>query len=150
MTDRWGFSCKIALRWMPLDLTDDKSTLVQVMAWCRQARSHYLSQCWPGSMTPYGVNRPQWVIAILFNSLAHGRWGNNFKLVISKFISKIYLTHLVLLPQGLNDDKSTLAQVKGWCCQATSHCLNQYWPSSMMLYVVSRPQCVDKESNDKG
>ena len=28
---------------MPLDLTDDKSTLVQVMAWCRQATSHYLS-----------------------------------------------------------------------------------------------------------
>ena len=23
----------MALRWMPLDLTDDKSTLVQVMAW---------------------------------------------------------------------------------------------------------------------
>ena len=23
-------------------LTDDKSTLVQVMAWCRQATSHYL------------------------------------------------------------------------------------------------------------
>ena len=29
-------------RWMPRDLTDDKSTLVQVMAWCRQATSHYL------------------------------------------------------------------------------------------------------------
>ena len=29
---------------MPLDLTDDKWTLVQVMAWCRQATSHYLSQ----------------------------------------------------------------------------------------------------------
>ena len=27
------------------DLTDDKSTLVQVMAWCRQAKSHYLNQC---------------------------------------------------------------------------------------------------------
>ena len=26
---------------------DDKSTLVQVMAWCRQATSHYLNQCWP-------------------------------------------------------------------------------------------------------
>ena len=26
---------------------DDKSTLVQVMAWCRQATSHYLSQWWP-------------------------------------------------------------------------------------------------------
>ena len=46
---------------MPLDLTDDKSTLVQVMAWCRQATSHYLSQCWPRSMSPNGVTRPQWV-----------------------------------------------------------------------------------------
>ena len=26
---------QIALRWMPKDLTEDKSTLVQVMAWCR-------------------------------------------------------------------------------------------------------------------
>ena len=27
-------------------LTDDKSTLVRVMVWCRQATCHYLSQCW--------------------------------------------------------------------------------------------------------
>ena len=46
---------------MPLDLTDDKSTLVQVMAWCRQATCHYLSQCWPRSMSSNGVTRPQWV-----------------------------------------------------------------------------------------
>ena len=50
-----------ALRWMSQDLTDDKSTLVQVMAWCRQATSHYLSQCWLSSLSPYGVARPQWV-----------------------------------------------------------------------------------------
>ena len=31
------------IRWMPRDLTDDKSTLGQTMAWCRQATSHYLS-----------------------------------------------------------------------------------------------------------
>ena len=43
----WGNSCEIALTWKPPDLTDDKSTLAQVMAWCRQATSHYLSQCWP-------------------------------------------------------------------------------------------------------
>ena len=47
------------LWWMPQDLTDDKSTLVQVMAWCRQAASHYLNQCWPRSPTPYGVTKPQ-------------------------------------------------------------------------------------------
>ena len=50
-----------ALRWMPQDLTDDKSTLVQVMAWCRQATSHYLSQCWLSPLSPNGVARPQWV-----------------------------------------------------------------------------------------
>ena len=61
MTDGWGISCEIALIWMSLDLTDDQSTLVQVMAWCHQATSHYLSQCWPRSLSPYGVTRPQWV-----------------------------------------------------------------------------------------
>ena len=47
-----------ALSWMPQDLADDKSTLVQVMAWCHQATSHYLSQCWLSSLSPYGVARP--------------------------------------------------------------------------------------------
>ena len=61
MIGGWGILCKIALRWMPMDLTDDNSTLVQVMAWCRQATSRCLSQCWPRSMSPYGVTRPQWV-----------------------------------------------------------------------------------------
>ena len=59
--DGWCISCEIAIRWMPLDITDDKSTLVQVMAWCHQAPSHYLSQCWPRFLLPYGVTRPQWV-----------------------------------------------------------------------------------------
>ena len=57
--DDWCISCKIAIRWMQLNLTDDKSTLIQVMAWCRQATSHYLSQCWPRSLSPYVVTRPQ-------------------------------------------------------------------------------------------
>ena len=37
---------KTTLRWMSLDLTEDQQTLAQVMAWCRQAPSHYLSQFW--------------------------------------------------------------------------------------------------------
>ena len=53
-----SISCEIVLKWMPPDLTDDKSTLIQVMAWCRQATSHYLNQCWPRPM-PYGITRPQ-------------------------------------------------------------------------------------------
>ena len=39
-----GIPCGIALKWLSFDRTDDKSTLVQVMAWCRQATSHYMSQ----------------------------------------------------------------------------------------------------------
>ena len=59
--DDCSISSKIARRGMPLDLTDDKSTLVHVMAWCCQETSHYLSQCCPRSLSPYGVTRPQWV-----------------------------------------------------------------------------------------
>ena len=51
---------EIVLRWISLDLSDDKSTLVQAMAWCHQATSHYLIQCCPRSLSPYGVTRPQW------------------------------------------------------------------------------------------
>ena len=40
VTDVWVIFCELAFRWMSLDLTDDESTLVQVMAWCRQATSH--------------------------------------------------------------------------------------------------------------
>ena len=54
-------SCDSPLRWMPKDLTHDQSILVQVMVWCCQATSHYLNQCWPRSLPPYGVTRPQWV-----------------------------------------------------------------------------------------
>ena len=47
------------------------STLVQVMAWCRQATSHYPSQCWPRSLSPYGVTRPEWVKKPNFDRKEH-------------------------------------------------------------------------------
>ena len=52
-----------ALMWLLLGVTstDDKSTLVQIMAWCRQATSHYLNQCWPSAKSPYDVTKLQWV-----------------------------------------------------------------------------------------
>ena len=55
----WGICCETALIWMSLDHTYDKSTLVQVIAWCRQATIHCPSQCWPRSLAPYGIARPQ-------------------------------------------------------------------------------------------
>ena len=64
--DGWGISCEIAQIWMSVDFTNDQSTLVQIMAWCRQATSHYLGQCWPRSLSPCGVTRPQWVNKEMF------------------------------------------------------------------------------------
>ena len=73
--DGWGISCEIALISMSLDFTDDQSTLVQVMAWCHQATSHCLSQCWPRSLLPYGVTRPQWVNYTPRNEVEGGYTG---------------------------------------------------------------------------
>ena len=56
-----------ALWRMPPNITDGKSTLVQVMTWCCQATSHYLSQCWPRSLSPYGITKPQWVNSLKLN-----------------------------------------------------------------------------------
>ena len=38
-----SYKGEIALRWTPQNPTDDKATLVKVMACCRQSTSHYLS-----------------------------------------------------------------------------------------------------------
>ena len=61
------------------------------MAWCRQATSHYLCQCWPRSMSPNDVTRPQckWVLFLqnefhvpvlgsLFFSIARVLWDAFF------------------------------------------------------------------------
>ena len=85
---------------MPQNLTDDKSTLIQVMAWCRQATSHYRIQCWPRSPTPYGVTRPQWVNSLncctIWQIYSWINWSINivddfllFSLNISRHINNI-------------------------------------------------------------
>ena len=51
------------IRWIPQKTFDDKSTLIQVMAWCHQAPSHYLNQCWPKSLMPNGMTQ--------YNALIH-------------------------------------------------------------------------------
>ena len=49
----WYMLTKSALSSMLQDFVDDLSTLIQVMACCRQATSLYLKLCWPISMTTY-------------------------------------------------------------------------------------------------
>ena len=51
---------EIALRRMPQSLTNDKSTLAQVMTWNHEAPSHSWANVDP-DLSPYGVTRPQWI-----------------------------------------------------------------------------------------
>ena len=86
----WGISCEIALIWMSLDFTYDQSTLFQVMVWSRQATSHWLS-CWPRSLSPYDVTRPQWV---------NSKWGyciNNYVSSRKKEVQCRWSVFLLLL-----------------------------------------------------
>ena len=78
--------CDVAIRQMPQNSFHDKSTLVQVMAWCCRATSHYLNQCWHRSGLPYSITRPQWVNsfhAVVCNQpLTH--WGRVTHICVSK------------------------------------------------------------------
>ena len=84
----WHISCEIGFRWVPYNAICDKSVLLQVMAWCHQATSHYLSQCWPRFMLPYGITGPQWVNVLADHLVLYGAMPLAFKIEIScRFLS---------------------------------------------------------------
>ena len=116
---------EIARRWMPRNHTNVESTLVQVMAWCRQTTSHYLSQCWPRSLLPYDIIQLQW-----FNSLRPQQKGwyftdNIFKW---KFVNENHCIFIEIsqkfVPNGPIEDMTALVQGMAW------H-LNQCWPINL-------------------
>ena len=147
--------CEIALWWMPQNITNKKSRLVQIMAWCRQATSHYLSQCWPRYLSPYGVTKPLWATHVRLKVRPHmcgadtGQRhmssitsGTHFRfsvIDVSGICSKSALTRM---PQDHIDDKWFM-QWLGACHQATDHYLMQCWPSAVMLHGHVRCQCID-------
>ena len=97
---------------MPQDLTNDKSTLVQLMAWCRQATSHYLNRCWPRYLTPYGVTRPQGVKAMRHEQ----KW-------------QTFCRQYFQMDFFLNEN-------------VTSHYLNQWWPNCVRWCGITGPQWI--------
>ena len=94
---------------------DPKSTSFQVMAWCRQATSHYLSQCWHSFMLPYGVTRPQSV-----NTLRLKQNGHHFPYNILKWIflnENVWILiniSLNLVPMGPINNIPVMVQMMAW------------------------------------
>ena len=112
--DIMSISCEIVVRSMPQDLTDGQSTLGQVMAWCRQATSHYLDQCWPRSVSPHGVTRPQWVKKV------SGCWFGGMKTLLTH-APRINVCFISALLHPLNK-KGWLFMNHGHMCYQQNKC----------------------------
>ena len=126
---------------------DKKPTLVQVMAWCRQATSHYLSQCWLKSVSSYDVIKRQWIYPQQSaNRMMKSRHGNICSVANPFWGSKDrYCGFLFHCPKRLFDMRQSFSGL-GWSCDVTvmangmSVCLDApYLPSqiSTLLTIVN-------------
>ena len=127
----------IALERMPEFLIDEKSTLVQVMAWCCQAASHYLNQCWPTSPTWYGVTRQELI------NINNVTWRSvnssptnladdilNCIFIMKSFVFRFEFHWSLFLRVQLTIDQHWFTWQRTG--NITSHDLNQWGPSSPM------------------
>ena len=64
-TGSWGFSSENWSDWLLVNIGSGKGLVPS-------ATSHYLSQCWPRSLLPFAVTRPQWVKARVSNYIKLG------------------------------------------------------------------------------
>ena len=73
---------QISLKFVPRSPIEDKSELVQLMAWHRTGdnASHYPNQCWASSLTHIYGTRWRWVN--LLTTVVFGIWICNFDCVI--------------------------------------------------------------------
>ena len=84
------------------------------------------------------------------SSLAPGRCGRNFNIILFKLISWTDISCAACkiverwIPQNSTDDESTLVQVMAWCHQATNHYLSQCWSRTMSPYGITMPQWAKK------
>ena len=56
---------------MPQDHKQNNQYWFRSMALICQATSHYLGQCWPRPMSPYGITRSQWIIETAWPSMCY-------------------------------------------------------------------------------
>ena len=114
------------------------------MGWCRQATSHYLSQCWLSCLSPYGVVRPQWV-----NTMKPEQNGHHFADDILKCILlnenawlliKIWLK---FVPKGPINNFPALVQIMAWCRPGNKPLSEPMMVSLLMHICVTLPQWVN-------
>ena len=140
---------------MPQNPSDDKSTLVQVLAWCRQATSHYLIQCWPIFMSPYGVTRPQWVnswapgdIKWILTDWGRGKWTpfgrQHFQVHFLEWKCLCIKISLKFVPKRQINNIPALVQIMAWHRPDDKPLSELMMVSLPKLICVTRPQWVNQ------
>ena len=113
VADGPGTPCEIDLRLLSMDLAADRSTF-QVMAWCRQATSHYLRQYWPRSLSPYGVTGSCLTTAIWRCRKPFSQWQCSFQRKLRSHWVKFLRQRRVAIvkqrpdPQRISEKKCTV------------------------------------------
>ena len=120
--------------------TDDDSTLVQVMAWCCQATSHNLGQCWLRSTSPCGITRPQWVKRQMHSYDPSLLTASN--ITVHPSISSTSLTHLHLVLHHRENSPITQTTPRPHCYLGVVDHVKKFPPPLATLQARSlRPYC---------
>ena len=122
----WAFHV-IALSWVQKSVTDDKSTLIHVMAWCRQAANYYLGQWWPNAVTAYDVTRPQ---RVRYNV---GKWPNNVNIIWHGLAFLIQIMMIVWYVYYLTYSPEFDVWFR-WSCKLTFILYNQSWSCHLVIF----------------
>ena len=121
-----------------------KSALIQVMTWCHQATTHYLSQCWCRCMAPYGVTRPLLIGAewCIYTSVNEVIIGSDNGLSPGRHQAIIWTSAGILLigPVGTNFNE-ILIEIDIFSVKKMHFKMS----SAKMAAILSRPQCVKPE-----
>ena len=85
------------------------------MTWCHQAQSHYLGHCWPRSMSPHDVARPQWINTLRPRQNGHLFADDTFKRIFLNENIRISIKiSLKFVPKGTINNIPALVQIMAW------------------------------------
>ena len=123
------------------------------MAWCRQALSHYISQCWPRCISSCGITRPQWVnpnpsefilgsMKISAFSIISHHWDGTGSWNPSSRKTRIWSSMFNIM---VADDLATQSITRRWALGA-NHGINQslhrtFWFQHLESFVIYQKLC---------
>ena len=110
---------------------------------CGEATSHYLNQCWPRSMSPYGMTRSQWVKLYYYpeSFVYHASNARNWWIVDTA-------TGIILWMRPANERGCyiVMSSLIGWVHTQNDPCCRRWcfigsWGKSHFLYISLMVPC---------